>query len=368
MVDILHWLLRKIYTLLILHRWKEIIVPLDTSRINKILIIRNDNIGDVVCTGPLIEMVRKAFPKAFLAILVCRLTEEVVQGNPYLDQVYVYDKAKHGRYQNVWVAWWKQFQVLQEIRRQQFDLVLGVRLVFTVSQAWLAFYSRARWRIGRVPGPNEKKFAFFYTHFLPVPDHPVHEVVRSLDFLKPLTDQASPARLFFSLNVNAEAVVAAFLDKKGLKDKHPLIGVHLTSRPEEGKYWADDHYVDLISTLRKREGLFVVFSYGPDQVEIAGRINQRLDSLQPHFLTSNLKIFGAYAKTLDLMVTVDGGPMHICAALGTPLVALFGKADPVEWSPWGMGHVVLRKGNQCDAITVEEVLTAIDHQLNRKND
>jgi len=365
MNDLLHRFLRKVYTLLFLHQWKEIIMPIDPGRINKILIIRNDNIGDVVCTTPFIENLRKAFPKAFLSILVCRLTEDVVRGNPDLDHVYVYDKSKHGRYQSVWVAWWKQYQVLQEIRREQFDLVLGVRLVFTVSQAWMAFYSRAKWRIGRIPGPKEKKFAFFYTHFIPVPDHPKHEIERTLDFLEPLDVKKGPARLFFPLTSEAEDHVSHFLEEKGLQEKHPLIGIHLTSRPEVGKTWADDRYADLLRTLKNRGDFDVVFSYGPDQTETAQRILQALNFPQPHFLSSDLKKFAAYARALDLLVTVDGGPMHIGAALGTPMVALFGKADLLEWAPWGEGHLVLRKGNACDNISVEDVLAALELQLER---
>ena len=366
MFDFLDWFLRKIYTLLFLHQWQETIVPIDPGRIKKILIIRNDNIGDVVCTAPLIDNLRQAFPKAILAILVCRLTEDVVRGNPCLDHVYVYDKSKHGRYQSVWVAWWKQYQVLREIRREQFDLILGVRLVFTVSQAWMAFYSRAKWRIGRIPGPKEKKFAFFYTHFIPVPDHSKHEIERTLDFLEPLAVKKGPARLFFPLTSEAKDHISNFLEEKGLQEKHPLIGIHLTSRPEVGKTWADDRYVDLLRTLKNREGLYVVFSYGPDQIETAQRILRALEVPPLHFLSSDLKKFGAYAKALDLLVTVDGGPMHIGAALETPQVAIFGKADPLEWAPWGEGHLVLRKGNACDNISVGDVIAAIELLLERR--
>lgn len=366
MQDILNWFIKKIYNLLFLHRWEETITPIDHGLINKILIIRNDNIGDVVCTSPLIENLRQSFPRAYLAILVCRLTEEVVQGNPCLDRVYVYDKVIHEKYQSVWVTWWKQYQVLREIRGERFDLVLGVRLVFTPSQAWMAFYSRANWRIGRIPGPKEKKFAFFYTHFLPGPDKPKHEIERSLDFLDPLAIRKKPADLCFPLTSEAEGGFLTFLEEKGLKEKHPLIGLHLTSRPKEGKYWTDDRYIDLLTCLQKREGIFVIFSYGPDQTETAQRILQALEVPPPHFLSSDLKQFGAYAKGLDIMVSVEGGPMHIGAALGTPQVAIFGKADPLEWAPWGEGHIILKKGNLCNNISVEDTLIAIDQLLERR--
>ena len=57
----------------------------------KILLVRSDNIGDVICTTPCFEALKQRFPKAIIAVLVCRLGEEVVQGNPFLDEIYVYD-------------------------------------------------------------------------------------------------------------------------------------------------------------------------------------------------------------------------------------------------------------------------------------
>lgn len=358
-IDLGHWLLKKTYTLLVLQRWKETVSPIDPAGIKKILLIRNDNIGDVVCTTPLIERLRRAFPQAFLAVLVCRLTEEAVRGNPHLDRVYVYDKAKHGRYSSVWKAWWEQYKVLKEIRKEQFDLILGVRLVFTVSQAWMAFFSRGRWRVGRTPGRREKKYAFFYTHFIPVPDRPKHEIERSLDFLEPLGLPAGEIpKPVFPAVPEEEEEMARLLFHMGLKDKGPLIGVHLTSRPEVGKFWSNEHYVTLLTALKER-GYLVIFSYGPDQVETARSILQSLSFAQPHFLSLTLRKFAAYARSLDLLVTVDGGPMHIGAAVGVPLVALFGAADPREWAPWTDRAVLLKKGDRCDDISPQEVLQAI---------
>ncbi|MFH0788176.1 MAG: hypothetical protein V2B13_11265, partial [Pseudomonadota bacterium] len=77
---IFHWILKKFYHLMILQKWEERITSINPDEIKKILIIRNDNIGDVICTTPLIEVLRRLYPEAFLTILVCRLTEEVVTG------------------------------------------------------------------------------------------------------------------------------------------------------------------------------------------------------------------------------------------------------------------------------------------------
>jgi ADP-heptose:LPS heptosyltransferase len=360
-----HWIIRKWYNLLFLGTWEENIDPIDPLQVKKILIIRNDNIGDVICTTPLVEVLRRLYPQAFLAILVCRLTEEVVQGNPFLDKIYVYDKAKHGRYKTVWEAWWKQFEVLREIRSKGFDLVLGVRCGFSTPQAWMAFFSRAKWRVGRSPDPKEKKFSFFYTHLLPQAFDQRNEVLKGMDFLSPLEKGDEDLRLYFPISQEADEKALAFLQGHGLDGHHPLVGIHLTSRVEDNRYWADDKYVHLIKTLSSRPGIKIVFSFGPDKKEEAERILRALPVELPRYCPPDLKTFGALAKALDVMITLEGGPMHVTAAVGTPLVALFGKTDPVEWAPWGKGHLVLRKGTQENAITAEEVLSAVDQQLAR---
>jgi len=360
---ILHWIIKKFYHLVILQKWEEKIPSINPEMIEKILLIRNDNIGDVICTTPLIEVLRGFYPKAFLTILVCRLTEEVVTGNPFLDRVYVYDKAKHGRFGSVWEAWWNQLKVLREIRREGFDLVLGVRCGFSAPQAWMAYFSRAKWRIGRTPVNKEKKFAFFYTHLIPRAFDQRHEAVKGLDFIKPLHQESGDLQLYFPVSKEAEGRAAAFFQSQGLNGHHPLVGVHLTSRVEDGRYWADEKYIKLLKTLSEQKGLRLVFSFGPDKREEAERILRALPPEFPRYCPPDLKTFGAFAQGLDLMVTLEGGPMHIGAAVGTPLVALFGKTDPLEWAPWGNRHIVLRKGKQEDNITVEEVLKAIDQQL-----
>jgi heptosyltransferase III len=365
--QIFHWIIRKFYNLFFLGKWEEKIVSVDPSQIRKILIIRNDNIGDVICTTPLIEVLRRLYPQAFLTILVCRLTEEVVIGNPFLDKVYVYDKAKHGRFQSVWQAWWNQFKVLQEIRREGFDLVLGVRCGFSTPQAWMAYFSRAKWRLGRMPVPKEKKFAIFYTHLLPRAFDQRHEVLKGMDFLTPLEKGEDDLHLHFPVSPEAVKRATETLQSQGLLGHHPLVGIHLTSRVEDGRYWSDEKYVHLLKTLPNRPGLKLLFSYGPDKREEAERILRALPADFPRYCPPDLKTFGALAKALDVIITLEGGPMHVAAAAGTPLVALFGKTDPSEWAPWGNGHIVLRRGTQENDISAEEVLSAVDQQLSRSS-
>jgi heptosyltransferase-3 len=227
----------------------------------------------------------------------------------------------------------------------------------------MAFFTGAPWRIGRRPKNREQKFAFFYTHLLDPPGKNRHEVERSLEFLEPLGIEATFERLSLEIPADVRAALAPLFPLEGSPKQTRRIGIHLTSRPEEGKYWEDQNYIDLAQRLKDLSRVDIYFSYGPDQALIAGRIIPHLPTGVRPLMTQNLKTFGAYAKALELLVTIEGGPMHLAAAVGTPLLALFGKTDPAVWCPWGVPYKALRRGRHINLIAVDEVFQEIQKFL-----
>ena len=120
---------------------------IDREKIKKILVVRNDNIGDLILTTPALEALRRSFPDSYLVVLVADYTKEVVVGNPYIDKVYSYEKAKHSKSGKL-TAWLRQWKVLKEIRAERFDVALGIRGRFASSQGWLVYMSKAPIRVG----------------------------------------------------------------------------------------------------------------------------------------------------------------------------------------------------------------------------
>ena len=111
-------------------------VPLPEDFRGSLLVVRRDNIGDLVCTTPLIAVLRRAYPKAHLAALVNSYNVAVLAGNPHLDAVYAYDKAKHKPGESRLRLYWQRWKLLRHLRRQRFDWAIvgggeprhGVRL------------------------------------------------------------------------------------------------------------------------------------------------------------------------------------------------------------------------------------------------
>ena len=177
-------LIRFFCNLFVLRRVRDTPPPFDPSKVNSILVVRNDNIGDVVCSTPAIATLRRAFPKAKLGVLVCGLTSDVVAFSTDLDRVHVYHKAKHGFYKSKLRALYEQGRVMRQVRREKYDLAIGLRAVFSTSQAWLVYHSRAGWRLGRQAPRRKARLGFFYNITLPEDTSTKHEVERSMDVLR----------------------------------------------------------------------------------------------------------------------------------------------------------------------------------------
>ena len=156
------------------------------ERVKSILVVRNDNIGDVICSTPAIQALRENFPEAYLAVLVASYSREAIEGNPHVDEIFVYDKYKHGKYRSRWIAWWNLYKVLRSVRKKRFDLAVGLRSYFSPSQARLVYSSGARFRLGCSPTiKKQKKFRFCYNIFVDEDrGRETHAIVKSLRMLE----------------------------------------------------------------------------------------------------------------------------------------------------------------------------------------
>ena len=115
----------------------------------KILLVRNDNIGDLICTTPAIEALRKAHPRAQIDIVVNSLNACVVRGNPFLNKIYIYTKPKHVKGAAAKVrAFWGKCKILLQIRHEKYDATVIFRSSYSPSAAIFARAAGAKTTIG----------------------------------------------------------------------------------------------------------------------------------------------------------------------------------------------------------------------------
>lgn len=333
----------------------------DKSKVKKILVVSNDNISDFVCATPCLEALRAHFPAAYIAILACRVTEDVVIGNPYVDEVFVYDKTNS--YGNSLVAWWKQYLVLRAIRSKRFDLAIGIRSEFSFSQAWLVYASGAHYRLGIAPEEKNKRFSFFYNIHVNKVRKTAHEVERSLHVLRRIGVNGTQKQKRLTITIPPEKIKEAglFLAGHNLDRRKPIVCVNVVSGMEEQQHWNLANYTLLIEKLAANKVQTVVTS-NPAGIGSIPKILAPLDYRVPVY-SGSLKNFAAIVSLCNILVTLQGDFMHVGAATGTRTIGLFGKNNPAIRAPWGPQHRVLKKGNDVNLISAHEVFSTIQDVL-----
>src|SRR4030043_236130 len=286
-------LFEKVFNILIHRKWSWGKGVFDPARISRILMVRNDNVGDVLCSPPTIRALRKAFPNAYMAALVVRYSQDAILGNPDLDEVFIYEKAKHRPDQSRIVSLYKQLKLELFLKKKRFDLAIGMRSAFSWSEAWWVYFTGARYRLGYSPEGEREK-------------------------------------------------VSAFLKKHSI-DPDRLIGFHLSSRVSANR-WCVENFTSLAKRLVEHDKQFVVLTWGPGDEVLAKIVGQKVGEGVFSFPTPNFKRLGALQERCRVFLSPDGGAMHFATAVGTSTIGLFGKTDPREWGPWGDGHVALQRG------------------------
>jgi heptosyltransferase-3 len=354
---VLNFFLEKLFNLLVHRRWSLGGGGFDRSRIRRILVVRNDNVGDVLCSTPAIRALRAAFPRAYLAALVVGYSQDAITGNPDLDRIFVYEKAKHRPDRNPLLSLYKQFQVERDLKKQKFDLAVGLRSNFSWSEAWIVYFTGAPLRLGYGPGEGKnRRFAFFY-NLGPAFPPDQHEVKRALYLVERIGVKPAENKLTAVIPEEEKRRAESFLRAHGI-DSRDLIGFHLSSRLPANR-WSPEKFARLASRLTREEGKQVVLTWGPGDEGLAEGVRSRVGAGVYLFPTPHFRRLGAIQQRCRVFVSPDGGAMHFSAAVGTPTVGLFGKTDPRHWAPWGNGHVALQRGREADQISVEDVYQAL---------
>jgi len=336
--------------------------------IDKILFIRRDNIGDLVCTTPAIAAARRSLPGAKIGVLVNTYNAEVLANNTDIDEIYVYEKAKHAIEKSRYSVWLSNARLLLRIRKERYDVAVGCGS----SSSRLARYTRltgSEMRIGYVKKQDEG--SGLYTTSLVEPDEPLHEVDRTIRLLSPLG--IASGMKFLKIVPSTEAVRRAdsFAACQGRFTK-PRIVMHISSRKPDNR-WPVGNFIMLGKMLAKRyrTSIMLLWSpgsennvYHPGDDEKASEIVSALGKDVLAYSTNHLSDLIAALSIADIVICGDGGAMHIAAGLGKPIVALWGSSSAERWRPYGVRHVLLQgDGSKARNVGVETVTSAVEKLL-----
>ncbi len=356
-MSLIELLIKTGYTLLGLKYGPDQAPPFNKQSVKKILVVRNDNLGDLLLTIPALRALRESFPKAYLAVLVNGYTRPAIEGTPWIDKIHSYDKFKHGLHPTRFHAWLQQYCLIKELQAENFDLAIGVRAGFSTSNAHLVYATAARWRLGPKPKRNKANFAFFLNISPPEINQDKHEVERSLDIVRTIGVDTTNKKLEFFIPPQHPRQTNEWLVRNKLRQ--PLLGIQLSQRLEENRSWSTDKYVNLINSLREKGEYTPVLIYAPSDAAAARRIQQTLRKKISSFSSPDLKAVASLINSCEIFITLESGAMHLAAAVGTPTIAVFGKTNQNIWRPWLKNHITLKQGNQENAVSVDDVLRAV---------
>lgn len=300
--------------------------------ISKILIIRRDNIGDLLCTTPAISALRRRYPHAHIAVLVNSYNAPVLANNPDIDQVYAYTKAKHSD-RFALIAWWHEWRLYRHLRRESFDLIIHANPSIHERTAKLVRYLHGKYNLGVSDNPNDKTFNIAVA---PQDISGTHHVERVFSLLRPLGIMQPPGPLVLRSTEGDNKPMAT--------REHPVVALHISSRKPCNR-WPLSEFAKLIEALPLGWQINVFWAPGsasdrkhPGDDENAGKLRELCGDRVQLIATASLADLINGLTHTDYVVCADGGALHIAAALGKPLVALFGCTDPASWGPWQVTH------------------------------
>jgi heptosyltransferase-2 len=321
-------------------------VKMDTKngvkQYHRILISRTDRIGDVVLSTPVIKALRNRFPQAYISMMVAPCARDIVEGNPYLDEVIIYDK--NGKHK----SWLRSIKFASSLRKKKFDL--AVILHPTNRMHLLTFLAAIPERLG-----YNRKFGFLLNHRKPHTKQEAakHEAEYNLDLLRDYSISGNPADLFMPIKVESEAYVDELFRKEGISPTDKLLAINPgASCPS--KIWPTERFRQVCEKLINLYSLKILILTGPKDISLADKITLHYEAKGRVINLAgktSLSQMASILKRCALFISNDSGPVHIASALDTPVISIFGRKQPGlsprRWGPLGKNDKYLHKDIGC---------------------
>lgn len=334
-----------------------------------ILIIKISALGDVILSVPSIRAIKNKFPQAKIYCLVGKVSKQILQNCPYLSGLFIYDQEeKHKGLKGI-------LEISKELRRYNFDIV--VDLQNNRKSHIISFLSMSANRYGY----NNKKFSFLLNHKVKQAKADIAPVDHQFKTLELLGIHEKDTRLEIWPSKDNENYIREQLNSHWISEKEKIVGLNLcASKKWSTKCWPIEKFAQLCNAL-SNENIRIVVSGRQDELEYALKL-QKLTSSKLLILSgkTNLMQLVALIKRCNVFITGDSAPLHITAAVGTPVVALFGPTSALRHMPPASNAVVIRKDLDCGPcykrqcrtldcmqdISVAEVFQAVKDLISQK--
>ncbi|MXZ01570.1 glycosyltransferase family 9 protein [Candidatus Poribacteria bacterium] len=320
----------------------------------KIVVFSFSFIGDAVLSTAVIQPLRRHFQDAHITFLVGPRASDLLATEPNIDAVIVYDnRGEHA-------GWSGRLRLIKTLRLDKFDIVVNLR-----DSLMARCIGAKHW--GMVRGESNR-----------------HAVTRYLEVLQKRGVDTTGTHPHLQLTEDEQTAAHGFLAEAGRTSEQLLIGIHPGGNWVY-KLWDAANYARVANDLVKKRDAAILLFAGPNERELQAQVADMMHVPPILVETGDLRHLAALISMCDVYIGNDTGPMHIAAAVDTPVVALFGSTNPIRSGPYGDKHAVIQSGinlgcNPCHpgrhpggcgagsceviaGITVEQVLSAVERHI-----
>jgi len=301
----------------------------------RILVVGVNWLGDSLLTTPAFKGLKKKFPGSYLGVMVVERVREVFEGNPYIDEVIVFDEKGQQK------GFFAKLKFIQLLRKKEFDTVFLIHRSFT--RALICFLAGIGLRIGY----RRLKNSFILNKKI----EPSKDLLHRQDHYLYLFEKSGIViedRLpdFFISESTRKKINK---DLEPLKKEHAfLIGINPTANWEL-KRWPGSYFAGLADSLIKDFNAAIIFIGTEAQRTLIEEVRARMSQNSFNFSgKTSLKELGALMQNLKLFVSNDSGPAHLAASLEVNTLVIFGPTSPEATSPRGKLVKVIKTKVDCE--------------------
>ena len=290
---------------------------------------------------PAIKAVRKAFPDAYIAIMVQPRINDILKGNPDINEVIVYDKNKEHK------GALKNFGFIKLLRAKKFDVALMLHSTKRVN--FLCFLAGIPKRIGYARGKADFLLTdrIGYTKKL----GEKHEAEYSLDMLRHIGIKPEFSNPFIYVQNGDEKKADEILKGLGVNNREKFVVLH-PGASCKSKMWPLENFAKLGDMLIENLKVKVMINLAPSQAGMGEKVRSIMRNKPIFFCDpTSLGELAALFKKASLVISNDSGPAHIASGVGVPVISIFGRnqkgLSPVRWRPLGDKAIAIHKDVGC---------------------
>ncbi len=325
------------------------------EHINSILVIRRNNIGDMICALPVLKTLRKAFPQARITVLAEATNSIIIKDATFIDNVIVYKKGK-GIFKNKYLNFWRLFSQSKE----KFDLAIVLKAGFSSTSALMTFMSGARYRMGCMPDkwhplqhcynvPLQVKESWLPNHIIDI----FLAMIGTLGIEDPVRD------IGFNIPEESQERVRSFIKSNDIRNSKNLVVLNISNNRTDTS-WPLEKYKETADLIVRNYDAAVIITSIPSDKERALYLSEKINNAYYFDEVAKIMDFAALVDGADLLICGEGGSMHIGASVKTPTISLWGGSASVgNWMHKDLKQFMIKKGSHVDSISPADILSLI---------